>query len=88
MSVHLKIELLAGSDIESSCREAIRIANMLRVVVDFDFNGVKVMAKPGACPKELAEAWAHELGAAKQIKIACAHPSESGAKFLATGDHP
>ena len=50
MNAHLKLEFLAGEDINHACREAIRIANLLRVTVDFDFNGVKVMAKPGACP--------------------------------------
>lgn len=74
MAAHLKIEFLAGQDIDGACREAIRIANVLGVTVDFSFNGVEVMAKPGVCPKELAELWAAEIGSKKQFKIACAHP--------------
>ena len=76
MQSHLKLEFLAGTDIDSACLEAARIANLLRVTVDFDFNGVKVMAKPDVCPKELAEVWAVEMGSKRQIKIACAHPKE------------
>ena len=74
MRAHLKLEFMAGGDIDNACLEAVRIANMLRVTVDFDFNGVKVMAMPDVCPKELAELWAVEIGSKKQIKIACAHP--------------
>lgn len=76
---HLKLEFLAGTDIDSACVEAVRIANMLRVTADFAFNGVKVMAKPDVCPKELAELWAVEIGSTHQIKIACAHPRATGA---------
>ena len=50
MRAHLKIEFLAGTDIDSACCEAVRIANMLRVTIDFDFNGVKVHE-----PRELQE---------------------------------
>ena len=74
MRAHLKIEFLAGTDIDSACCEAVRIANMLRVTIDFDFNGIEVMAIPDVCPKELAELWAVAMGAKTQIKIACAHP--------------
>ncbi len=79
MRAHLKIEFLAGEDIDNACREAVRISNLLNVTVDFDFNGVKVMAKPDVCPKELAELWNVEMGSKHQIKIACAHPHPTGA---------
>lgn len=88
MNAHLKLEFLAGEDINHACREAIRIANLLRVTVDFDFNGVKVMAKPGACPQELADEWSSVLKSSQQIKIACAHPSKRGAQFIAIGGKP
>ena len=73
-NAHLKLEFLAGTDIDSACYEAARLANMLGLTVDFDFNGVKVMAKQGIDPLELAELWAVEMGSNRQIKIACAHP--------------
>ncbi|MDE1997980.1 MAG: hypothetical protein KGI52_03520 [Burkholderiales bacterium] len=76
MRAHLKIEFLAGEDIDNACREAVRLANILRVTVDFDFNGVKVMAKPDVDPKELAELWSVEMKSKRQYKIACAHPKE------------
>lgn len=66
MNAHLKLEFLAGEDINHACREAIRIANTLCVTVDFDFNGVKVMAKPGACPQELADEWSSVLKSSLQ----------------------
>ena len=88
MKAHLKLEFAAGEDIGNACCEAIRIANLLRVTVDFDFNGVKVMAKPGACPQELADEWLSVLKSPHQIKVACTHPSKHGAQFIATGNHP
>lgn len=88
MKAHLKLEFAAGEDIDNACCEAIRIANLLRVTVDFDFNGVKVMAKPGACPQELSDEWSSVLKSGHQIKIACTHPSKHGAQFIAKGDHP
>lgn len=85
MKAYLKLEFMVGEDIDNACCEAIRIANLLRVTVDFDFNGVKVMAKPGACPQELADEWSSVLKSSQQIKIACAHPSKPGAQFIAMG---
>lgn len=86
MKARLNIEFLAGEDIQDACLEAVRLANLLRVIASFDFNGVKVMAKPGVCPKDLAERWSEELRSKHQIKIACAHPSMDGARYLATGE--
>ena len=85
MRAHLHLEFMGGDHIENACREAIRIANLLLVTVNFDFNGVKVMAKPGACPQELADAWHFEITSTKPIKIACTHPSKHGAQFIAEG---
>ena len=75
-SAHLKIEFLAGTDINDACYEAARLANMLGLTVDFNFNGVTVMAKQGIDPQELVELWAVELRSEHQIKIACAHPRQ------------
>lgn len=79
-TAHIKLDFMAGEAIECACTEAIRIANMLHVTADFDFNGVHVMAKPGACPKELADAWHTALVSKHSIKIACAHPHPTQAK--------
>lgn len=77
MSALLNIEFHAGEEIGNACREAIRIANMLRVTVVFQFNGVTVMAKPGACWIELSELWARALVSKQQIKIVCAQPKQA-----------
>ena len=85
MSATLKLEFLVGTEITDACSEAIRVANLLRLVVIFDFNQVSVMAKPGACPKELSKAVMHEMGSSKTVRIAVAHPSKAGAQFLQQG---
>ncbi|WP_374257680.1 hypothetical protein [Aquabacterium sp.] len=81
MVAQLNLQFFAGESIEVACCEAIRIASTLNVVATFDFNGVKVMAKPGACPKALEEAWLCELRSGRTIKVACVHPTP-------TKDHP
>ncbi|WP_375214283.1 hypothetical protein [Aquabacterium sp.] len=80
MSASINLEIFAGETIEHACAEAVRLADMLGVVAKFDFNGVNVMAKPGVCPKSLAEAWHVELRSDRTIKIACVHPLAAQAK--------
>ena len=72
-NLHLTVEALAGSDISETCREAVSLANHLRLTVDFKFNGVTVMAKPGVDPKALTEAWREALNSKYDHKFACVH---------------
>jgi hypothetical protein len=68
----LTLEAFAGTDIDSACSEAVRLADLLQVVVVFPFNGVTCMARPGDHPDELASVWADELKSSHTYKLACA----------------
>ena len=46
MSAILKIEIVAASHIERACSDACRIAELLGIGVEFDFNGVRCLALP------------------------------------------
>ena len=51
MIATIKIELSPGTSIEDAYTEAIRLANLLNVFIDFDFNGVYCISHPGGDPK-------------------------------------
>ena len=72
MTLQLKVEAFAGSDIDSVCEDAIRLADRLQIVVIFSFNGVTCMARPGDSAKELALVWRDELSSSHTYKLACA----------------
>lgn len=46
MTASLKLEMLAGTSIETAFEEAIRISNILNVFTDFDFNGIHCIGRP------------------------------------------
>ena len=46
-ALELPVEVRPGSSIEKAFSEALRIANTLGVVVTFDFNGTRCVARPG-----------------------------------------
>lgn len=52
----LKLEAEGGGTIYEACREAVGVANALRIMVEFEFNGVTVVAKPFVSPQKLAAA--------------------------------
>jgi hypothetical protein len=46
----LKVEMIAGSEIEKSFTEAVELATKLNCYVDFNFNGVECTATPNGNP--------------------------------------
>jgi len=60
----LKVEFHIGDDIEQACGEARRIAETLRVYVEFNFNGVKCTACPGVSTEAMVFKY-HEAMTAK-----------------------
>lgn len=46
-TLELPVEVRPGSSINDAFSEALRIANTLGVVVTFDFNGTRCVARPG-----------------------------------------
>lgn len=69
-NLFLKVEALAGSEIRRTCDEAIQLADKLGITVEFNFNEVIVLARPGDDYEELAEAWNKALHSKYQIKMA------------------
>ena len=73
-NLSIKVEVSPGTDISQACQEATALANHLRLTVDFKFNEVTVMTKPGVDPEELEKAWRYEMESKRPYKFACAHP--------------
>jgi hypothetical protein len=73
VSLELHVDIFAGADIETTCKEAIELATKLNLIVTFNFNGVTVMAKPNVTPSKLVERWREELTRDSPYKIACVH---------------
>lgn len=73
MTISIEAKITAGSDIEQSCREAIELAERIGVDVDFRFNGVLCIARSGADPDALKEAWEKEMDSDHKTKVAIAY---------------
>lgn len=57
----LPLEFLAGTSIEQAAEDAQKVANLLRVGVQFEFNGVTCVAAPGEDYLRLVKNWTAEL---------------------------
>ena len=55
MSVFIKLECTAGTSIESASVDAQRVADMLGIAVEFNFNDVHCYVVPGGSAVALAE---------------------------------
>jgi len=51
----LKLECIPGAEIGKASREAQRVSNMLGIDVEFEFNGVRCLARPSGDHLGLAE---------------------------------
>jgi len=69
-SFSLKVEASPGSNISQTCREAVALANHLRLRIWFDFNGVQCLARVGDDPEAIEKSWRNELGSQNKYKIA------------------
>ena len=59
-AIILRVELLAGSDIEDACKEIIALADRIQVIAIAKFNGVELMAVPGDDAQIMVQEW-HKL---------------------------
>lgn len=71
LSIEVKVD--GGADITAVCREAVSLANHMRLPVWFDFNGVHTLARVGDDPDKVEEAWRKELASSRSIKVAATH---------------
>lgn len=70
----IKAEFLAGSEIQQSFKEAIRVAGILGCNIEFMFNGVKCIAYPGGSAKNGEAAYLGSLHSDAKYKTAHSYP--------------
>ena len=56
-NLSIEVEPFAGVSIEDACHDAMVVADILGIVVMFNFNGVRCMARPGDSVESLEEDW-------------------------------
>ena len=70
--LHIKTELLAGTDISDASAEAVRLAGLTGCCVDFEFNEVSCTARPGDDPELLVTNYRLQMNSKNEYKIAYA----------------
>lgn len=66
----ITVEASPGSDIDETCKQAVKLASKLGATVWFTFNGVKCGARPQDDPESLADAWMLEMNSKNTHKVA------------------
>lgn len=66
----ITLETLAGYHIDSACKNAVAMANEKNSIVEFDFNGTKVVVRPGDDPSAASRKWGDESAAQHEAYIA------------------
>lgn len=74
ISIILKVELIPGTDIDDAASDMCELANRVGTLVEANFNGVKLWARPGDKPLKLAEDYYIQLQSMRPSKIAQAPP--------------
>lgn len=66
----LKVELFAGTDIRDAACDMCELSDRIGVMVEANFNSVKLWARPGDNPLKLVEAYHKALKRGHSHKIA------------------
>lgn len=66
----LKVELFAGTDIRDAACDMCELSDRISVMVEANFNSVKLWARPGDNPLKLVEAYHKALKSEYSHKIA------------------
>jgi hypothetical protein len=69
-NLRLEVEVDAGSDINSTAKEAIALSKRIGVTVEFDFNGVTCVCNAGGSPEKLASEYQEQLVNDSEYKLA------------------
>lgn len=69
-SLTLKVELFAGTDVRDAAGDLCELANRVGVLIEADFNGVKLWARPGDSPQKLEDSYYEQLHGDSKYKIA------------------
>jgi len=67
--VPLKIQVNAGCHINEACQNAAMAADQSGEAVEFDFNEIKVVVRPGEKPDDVAKRWNRDREAASQAYL-------------------
>lgn len=71
-TISIKVEFLAGTEIEKAISEAKTKALTLDVAyIDFDFNGVKMSIGRNCCVKDAVNEFHSNLKSSRPYKIVC-----------------
>lgn len=70
MSISIKAFFDVGDSIEDAFEEATQLANRVRCMVEFDFNGVTCWAYPFGNPSFGVSSWKKELASDSKYKFA------------------
>lgn len=68
----LKVEFMAGTDIDEACKEMCGFADFAGCTIEANFNGVHVWANRGDNSKDLVRAYRRELSSDAPYKLATA----------------
>lgn len=61
ISVAIKVDILAGTDIDSACKECIELSNKLNTHIEFNFNGVDIFVCHNSHVKDLVNEYFEKL---------------------------
>ena len=75
-NLRITAEVRPGTDVTTAAREAIDLANHLRVAIRYKFNGVLCLAAPGDDHESLAEQCMSMVGEMEKIRVARGRPKE------------
>ena len=70
--LQLKVEISPGTDIQEASREACKLATLIGVDVDFDFNGCLCIAQPNAKAEDLIGEYYLSLNSGRDYRMAFA----------------
>ena len=69
-TARITVDLLAGTSINDAASDLCELANRLGLLVEADFNGIKLWARPDDDPAELVSAYHEQLRKDSTFKIA------------------
>lgn len=76
-NLSITAEVRPGTDVTTAAREAVALANHLRVAIRYKFNGVLCLAVPGDDHESLAEKCMSMIGEVDKIRIARGRPKDA-----------
>lgn len=59
--IYLKVTVGAGDNISKAAKEITKLANRLDVIIEFDFNGIRLVAYPDRPPERIVAEYMNSL---------------------------